>query len=70
MPHLVLEYTDNIKSDARIRELLEKSAAVLRAQGGVFPLGGIRCRAIGSSSEAISSVVGREAMSARYFASA
>ncbi len=46
MPDLVVEYTDNIKAEARIRELLHKAAAVLRAQGGVFPPGGIRCRAI------------------------
>jgi len=46
MPHFILEYTGNIKSEARIPELLRKVNAVLMAQGGVFPTGGIRSRAI------------------------
>lgn len=46
MPHFVLEYTDNIKADARVPELLAKVNRVLMAQGGVFPTGGIRSRAI------------------------
>lgn len=46
MPHFVLEYTHNIKAEARIPELLKKVNAVLMAQGGVFPPGGIRARAI------------------------
>ena len=46
MPHFILEYTSNIKSEARIPELLRKVNAVLMAQGGVFPTGGIRSRAI------------------------
>lgn len=46
MPHFVVEYTDNIKREARIPELLKKANQVFIAQGGVFPLGGIRSRAI------------------------
>jgi 5-carboxymethyl-2-hydroxymuconate isomerase len=46
VPHFFLEYTDNIKSEARIPELLRKVNAILMAQGGVFPTGGIRSRAI------------------------
>ncbi len=46
MPHFVLEYTTNIKSEARIPELLAKVNAILMAQNGTFPIGGIRSRAI------------------------
>ena len=53
MPHFILEYTDNIKSEARIPELLRKVNAVLMAQAGVFPPGGIRSRAIALTDYAI-----------------
>lgn len=46
MPHFVLEYTDNLKPEGRIPELLAKVNAVLIAQDGAFPTGGIRARAI------------------------
>jgi 5-carboxymethyl-2-hydroxymuconate isomerase len=46
MPHLVIEYTDNLGADARMRELLAKANRVLMAQDGVFPTGGIRSRAV------------------------
>ncbi len=46
MAHFVVEYTDNLGSDARIPELLTKVNRVLMAQDGVFPPGGIRSRAI------------------------
>ncbi|WP_367171684.1 hypothetical protein, partial [Zoogloea sp.] len=46
MPHLIYEYTDNLGSDADIAGLLRKSNQVLIDQGGVFPIGGIRSRAI------------------------
>jgi 5-carboxymethyl-2-hydroxymuconate isomerase len=46
MPHLIVEYTSNIKAEARIVELLAKANEVLIAQGGVFPTGAIRSRAI------------------------
>jgi 5-carboxymethyl-2-hydroxymuconate isomerase len=46
MPHLIVEYTSNIKAEARIAELLAKANEVLMAQGGVFPTGAIRSRAI------------------------
>ena len=44
MPHLTLEYTDNI-ADPRIPELLRKLNGVLLARPDVFPVGGIRARA-------------------------
>ncbi len=53
MPHFVLEYTSNIKAEAKIPELLRKVTAVLMAQGGVFPTGGIRARAIEMTDYAI-----------------
>jgi len=46
MPHLIYEYTDNLLADADIPALLRKSNHVLIAQGGVFPTGAIRSRAI------------------------
>jgi 5-carboxymethyl-2-hydroxymuconate isomerase len=46
MPHLTIEYTDNIRAEARIPELLATLNRVLMAQGGVYPTGGIRSRAI------------------------
>ncbi len=46
MPHFVIEYTSNIKAEARIPQLLAKANEILIAQGGVFPVGGIRSRAI------------------------
>ena len=46
MPHFIIEYTSNIKAEADIPKLLAKSNAILMAQNGVFPTGGIRSRAI------------------------
>ncbi|KVP08457.1 5-carboxymethyl-2-hydroxymuconate Delta-isomerase [Burkholderia ubonensis] len=46
MPHIVVEYTANIRDDARIPALLRTINATLIAQGGVFPTSGIRSRAI------------------------
>ena len=46
MPHVVVEYTDNLRAEGDIPGLLAKINGVLIAQGGVFPIGGIRSRAI------------------------
>ncbi len=46
MPHFVLEYTSNLRSEVAIPTLLARVNAVLIAQDGVFPIGGIRSRAI------------------------
>jgi 5-carboxymethyl-2-hydroxymuconate isomerase len=46
MAHFILEYTANLKPDAALPVLLEKINAVLIAQAGVFPIGGIRSRAL------------------------
>lgn len=46
MPHLIIEYTDNLKAEGNIPALLDKMADVLRAHGDVFPVGGIRVRAV------------------------
>lgn len=46
MPHLILEYTDNIRGEAHISELLKKLNGVLIKHGEAFPIGGIRSRAI------------------------
>ena len=44
MPHLTLEYTDNLP-EPRIPELLHKLNGVLLARPDIFPVGGIRARA-------------------------
>jgi 5-carboxymethyl-2-hydroxymuconate isomerase len=46
MPHFIVEYTSNIKAEAQIPELLAKANEILIAQRGLFPIGGIRSRAI------------------------
>ncbi len=45
MPHINVEYTANLADEARIPRLLHSLHDVLIAQGGVFPIGGIRSRA-------------------------
>lgn len=46
MPHFIIEYTDNIKEDANIQSLLKKIHDVLLSRSDIFPIGGIRSRAI------------------------
>jgi 5-carboxymethyl-2-hydroxymuconate isomerase len=46
MPHFILEYTDNLSEEANIRELLRKIHEVLISRSDLFPIGGIRSRAI------------------------
>lgn len=45
MPHITVEYTANIEKEARIPELLQNINQSL-AESKVFPIGGIRSRAI------------------------
>src|SRR5262245_3446435 len=44
MPHFVVEYTANLKQEARIPELLKKGIEVLTAEG--YPLAGMRARGV------------------------
>ena len=46
MPHFIVEYTANLESEGDLPGLLKKINDTLIAQGGVFPIGGIRSRAI------------------------
>jgi 5-carboxymethyl-2-hydroxymuconate isomerase len=46
MPHFIVEYTDNIKAEADIPGLLKKVNDVLISHKAIFPIGGIRSRAI------------------------
>ncbi|KWW11491.1 MULTISPECIES: 5-carboxymethyl-2-hydroxymuconate Delta-isomerase [Peribacillus] len=46
MPHIIVEYTDNIKDEIQIGELLKKMNDVLISFPTIFPIGGIRSRAI------------------------
>ena len=44
MPHFIVEYTSNIKAEARIPELLKKGTDALTAEG--YPLMGMRARGV------------------------
>ncbi len=46
MPHFTVEYTANLEAEVDIGALLARVNAVLAAQDGVFPIGGIRSRAL------------------------
>jgi 5-carboxymethyl-2-hydroxymuconate isomerase len=46
VPHFIVEYTANIKHELDLPALLSKVNQTLIAQNGVFPIGGIRSRAI------------------------
>jgi 5-carboxymethyl-2-hydroxymuconate isomerase len=46
MPHITVEYTDNLRNDGDLKGLLRKINETLIAQGEAFPIGGIRSRAI------------------------
>ena len=46
MPHLTIEYTDNLANQLQVKELLKKSGQVLSSFQDVYPIGGIRVRAI------------------------
>lgn len=46
MPHFIIEYTDNIRDEANIPGLLKKINDVLISKSDIFPIGGIRSRAI------------------------
>ncbi|WP_138417610.1 5-carboxymethyl-2-hydroxymuconate Delta-isomerase [Aquibacillus sediminis] len=46
MPHLVIEFTDNIKTESNIPELLKKVNQTLLTHQDIIPIGGLRSRAI------------------------
>lgn len=46
MPHLTFEYTDNIKEEANIKELLIRANETLLRHRHIIPIGGLRTRAI------------------------
>ena len=46
MPHLIIEYTSNLKAEGDIAGLLRKANAALMSQDGEFLPGAIRSRAI------------------------
>ncbi|MFD2924518.1 5-carboxymethyl-2-hydroxymuconate Delta-isomerase [Halobacillus naozhouensis] len=45
MPHVILEYTDNLSPHTDIQQLLKKINNVLISKKEVYPIGGVRCRA-------------------------
>lgn len=47
MPHVTVQWTDNLEGDLEVRALLELIAEDVRTNGeGAFPIGGLRIRAI------------------------
>jgi 5-carboxymethyl-2-hydroxymuconate isomerase len=46
MPHVIVEYTDNLSGEADIPALLRTIAGYCGESGGVLPLAGVRVRAI------------------------
>ncbi|KKE77701.1 5-carboxymethyl-2-hydroxymuconate Delta-isomerase [Bacilli bacterium] len=46
MPHLIIEYTDNLKEEATIPVLLEKVNNALLSHSDIIPIGGLRTRAV------------------------
>lgn len=46
MPHLIVEYTDNLGAGGDIPGLLRNANALLISQGGVFKPGAVRSRAV------------------------
>lgn len=46
MPHVIIEYTDNLTAQANIPQLLKKTNETLLSHGNIIPIGGIRTRAI------------------------
>jgi 5-carboxymethyl-2-hydroxymuconate isomerase len=46
MAHVIVEYTANIRNEAGVPKLLQTINETLIAQHGVFPIGGIRSRAV------------------------
>lgn len=46
MPHLIIEYTDNIKEASNIPLLLKKANDALLQHRDIIPIGGLRSRAI------------------------
>ncbi|MDY0323126.1 MAG: 5-carboxymethyl-2-hydroxymuconate Delta-isomerase [Candidatus Carbobacillus sp.] len=45
MPHLTLEYTDNLETQINIEQLMHEMHAVLLSEKDIFPSGGIRIKA-------------------------
>ncbi len=46
MPHIIVEYTDNLRDEGNIPALLKNVNKVLIDRSHIFPIGGIRSRAI------------------------
>lgn len=46
MPHFILEYTDNLKLEAKIPDLLLKVNNTLLKYPEIIPIGGLRSRAV------------------------
>ncbi|WP_181347872.1 5-carboxymethyl-2-hydroxymuconate Delta-isomerase [Thalassobacillus sp. CUG 92003] len=45
MPHVIIEYTDNLENHTDIQHLLKKINDMLMTKSETFPVGGIRSRA-------------------------
>jgi 5-carboxymethyl-2-hydroxymuconate isomerase len=45
VPHVIVEYTDNLAPHTDIQSLLKKISCVLKERADTYPIGGIRVRA-------------------------
>lgn len=46
MPHCIVEYTDNLAASGIVPQLLEELACKFRSRSDIFPVGGLRIRAL------------------------
>lgn len=60
MPHITVEYTENLKEDGNILGLLEKINKTLIAEGDTFPIGGIRSRAVALQDYVVADGAGKD----------
>jgi 5-carboxymethyl-2-hydroxymuconate isomerase len=61
VPHCIVEYTDNLVADGRMPALLELLADKFRCQSEVFPVAGLRVRAIRLSEYVLTDGSGEDA---------
>jgi len=61
VPHCIVEYTDNLVAEGAVPQLLQKLASKFRSRGDVFPIGGLRVRAVRLSEYVLADGLGDDA---------
>ncbi|MDY0408957.1 5-carboxymethyl-2-hydroxymuconate Delta-isomerase [Virgibacillus soli] len=59
MPHITIEFTENLRKEGKILELLKKVNNSFIEMNDTFPIGGIRSRAIGLTDYVIADGTGQ-----------